>query len=295
MSSIFGLFLALISSIFKSGKSVTTKLAAQRTNDYMTSFSTRIISAIMFIIILIITDKVYIPDNISFFIYLIINSILFAVVTILFTKSLRISDISLVSPIMSLIPVAVVIPSYILLNQSPNIFTGFGILLVTIGSYILDIDDEDKSYIDPILSLYYDRGVQTAFIGVILASFIPSIDKIGIEISNPIMWVFLTQFGSSILILLFYIRSNNFDNIIKEVSNNYKILVLVGIFNGMIWIFQSYAYTFTQVSYVQSVKRVCIIFSIIAGYYIFDEKNIKQRLSGSFLILSGIVMIFIFS
>lgn len=293
MSQIFGLFLALISSVFKSGKSLSTKVASQSTNDYITSLFTRLISAIVFLILIIVLNKFIIPSDNIFVLYLMINSVLFAIVTVLFTKSLRISDVSLVSPIMSLLPIFVTLPSYIILGEIPNLYAGFGIVLVTFGSYVLELNSESKTYIDPFKSLYHNKGVQIAFGGLIIASVIPSVDKIGIQMSNPIMWVFLTQLLSGMIIGLFYLFSNN-DSFKLDFYNNYKILIIVGLFNALIWIFQSYAYTYTQVSYVQSVKRVSIILSILGGYYIFDEKNIKERLFGSVLILSGITLIFIF-
>lgn len=293
MSQIFGLFLALISSVFKSGKSLSTKVASQLTNDYITSLFTRLISAIVFLILIIVLNKFIIPSNNIFILYLIINSVLFAIVTVLFTKSLRISDVSLVSPIMSLLPIFVTLPSYIILGEIPNLYAGFGIVLVTFGSYVLELNSESKTYLDPFKSLYYNKGVQIAFGGLIIASVIPSVDKIGIQMTNPIMWVFLTQLISGLIIGLFYLFSDN-NSFKLDFYNNYKILIIVGLFNALIWIFQSYAYTYTQVSYVQSVKRVSIILSILGGYYIFDEKNIKERLFGSVLILSGITLIFIF-
>lgn len=293
MSQIFGLFLALISSVFKSGKSLSTKVASQLTNDYITSLFTRLISAIVFLILIIVLNKFIIPSNNIFILYLIINSVLFAIVTVLFTKSLRISDVSLVSPIMSLLPIFVTLPSYIILGEIPNLYAGFGIVLVTFGSYVLELNSESKTYLDPFKSLYYNKGVQIAFGGLIIASVIPSVDKIGIQMTNPIMWVFLTQLISGLIIGLFYSFSDN-NSFKLDFYNNYKILIIVGLFNALIWIFQSYAYTYTQVSYVQSVKRVSIILSILGGYYIFDEKNIKERLFGSVLILYGITLIFIF-
>lgn len=293
MSQIFGLFLALVSSVFKSGKSLSTKVASQLTNDYITSLFTRLISAIVFLILIIVLNKYIIPSDNIFILYLMINSVLFAIVTVLFTKSLRISDVSLVSPIMSLLPIFVTIPSYIILGEIPNLYAGFGIVLVTFGSYVLELNSESKTCLDPVKSLYHNKGVQIAFIGLIIASVIPSVDKIGIQMTNPIMWVFLTQLISGLIIGLFYLFSNN-NSFKLDFYNNYKILIIVGLFNALIWIFQSYAYTYTQVSYVQSVKRVSIILSILGGYYIFDEKNIKERLFGSVLILSGITLIFIF-
>lgn len=293
MSQIIGLILALSSSFFKSGKSLSTKIASQSTNDYITSLFTRLVSAIIFLILLIVLNKIVVPEDNIFLFYLIINSILFAIVTVLFTKSLRVSDVSLVSPIMSLLPIFVTIPSYIILGEIPNLYAGIGILLVTLGSYALELNNESKTYIDPIKSLSHNKGVQIAFLGITIASVIPSVDKIGIQMTNPIMWVFLTQLISGLIIGLFYLFSDN-NSFKLDFYNNYKILIIVGLFNALIWIFQSYAYTYTQVSYVQSVKRVSIILSILGGYYIFDEKNIRERLFGSILILIGITLIFIF-
>lgn len=288
MSTVVGLILAFSSAIFKTTKTITTKIVAISTDEYITSFSTRIIGAVIFFALVIIFQDLYIPRSNAFVMALFINSILLGVVTILFTKALKISDVSIVSPIMAFLPVFVTIPAFVILGESPTILSGLGLVSVGIGSYSLNLNKRRHGYFRPIREITEDKGVQYAVIGLIIASFIPSIDKIGIQNSDPFTWVLFQHFGSSIFLFIVIIIIGYK----SKISNNeLKIILLLGISNALIWVFQSHAYQLTQVSYVQAVKRVSILFSVIIGSYYFEEDNLRDRLFGTVLILLGIILI----
>lgn len=289
MSSLVGIGLAFGSAFFKSAKSITTKIAATGTDSYTTSFATRAIGIFIFGFLVIITGQYAIPESNEFWIALSINSILLGVVTILFAKALQISDVSIISPIMALLPAFVAIPAFFILGEVPSTFAGLGLIFVCIGAYTLNINSKDQGYLEPIFKIVTDRGVQLAFIGVLVGATVPSFDKIGIEASNPFLWVLATHIGSSIFIGLLVILIH--DDIKEKFQENYRVLITVGFASSMIWVFQSYAYTYTQVAYVQAVKRVSILISVAAGYYIFQEENIKDRFVGAILMLIGVSLI----
>lgn len=288
MSSLLGIVLAFCSAFFKSSKSITTKLATAGTNSYLTSFATRLMGVPIFIFLVIVANQYMIPEDIDFWYALVINSILLSISTIFFAKALQLSDVSIISPIMALLPIGVTIPAFFLLNEIPSISAGLGLVLVGVGAYTLNINVKKYGYFEPLKRLS-EKGVQFAFLGIIFASIIPSVDKIGIQASNPFLWVLAIHIGSSLLLgLIVVIICDEFK---KPIQNNFKVLVGVGIASSLIWVFQSYAYLYTQVAYVQAIKRVSILLSVGAGYYLFNEKHIKERFTGAFLMMIGIILI----
>lgn len=288
MSTTIGLLLALGSAVFKSTKSITTKIAAVGTDEYITGFATRIIGAFIFLSLILTLQSFYVPDDRIFWIALSINSVLLGLTTILFTKGLKISDVSIISPIMALIPVIVTIPAFFVLGEVPTVTSGFGLILVAVGAYVLNIGERSDGYLQPFRKIAVDRGVQYTIIGLITAAFIPSFDKIGINASDPFTWVFYQHLGSAIFIL-FAVFMFTDDRSLDR--GEIKILFVVGLANSVIWVFQSHAYDLTQVSYVQAIKRVSILISVVIGHYYFEEENLRERISGAFLMLVGIILI----
>lgn len=288
MSTTVGLLLALGSAVFKSTKSITTKIAATGTDEYITSFATRIIGAFVFLSLILSLQSFYIPEQRIFWISLSINSVLLGLTTILFTKALKISDVSIISPIMALIPVVVALPAFFVLGEIPTVPASFGLILVGVGAYSLNIDERSNGYMEPFRKILVDRGVQYTVLGLITAAFIPSFDKIGIEASDPFTWVFYQHLGSAVFILFAVFM---FTDDLSVSGKGLKILFVVGLANSAIWIFQSHAYELTQVAYVQAVKRVSILISVVVGHYYFKEEDLRQRVVGAFLMLIGVILI----
>ena len=177
-----------------------------------------------------------------------------------------------------------------MLNEVPSVIGLLGLCLVTAGAYSLNISSSQISVFEPFLRLSSDRGVQLTVLGLILASFVPPIDKVGIEATSPLFWVMSQQLGAFCIIFIISIYLSKLASV-EEIQSHWKILILVGISSGMIGLLQGIGYTYTKVVYVQAVKRVSIIGSVLAGYYLFEEENIRDRLFGASLICMGIILI----
>jgi uncharacterized membrane protein len=54
------------------------------------------------------------------------------------------------------------------------------------------------------------------------------------------------------------------------------------------------AINLVEVAYMVSVKRLSILFGVIYGVVFFKETNIKERLLGATVMVSGIIMITVF-
>lgn len=284
-----GIVLSIGAAILKSGKSIFTKANAMSINPYTTSFAYRAISALLFIILLFIFQNNTIKNFQLFAIASITNSIILASTTLLTTKALEVSDISIITPLMALLPITVTIPAWIFLDEKISIIALFGILLVCFGAYILELNSKNKNWLTPFFKLTNDKGAQYVGLFLVIASVIPTIDKIGLSSSTPILWVTATHTGMSVLLLS--IASIKTSNISTDIQTNVKPLFVLGLFNTLLWIAQIFAYQEMQVAYVQAIKRGSIFLSILAGYLFFNETRLKARMTGAVIILFGISLI----
>ncbi|MBI5343905.1 MAG: hypothetical protein HZB83_00970 [Deltaproteobacteria bacterium] len=68
----------------------------------------------------------------------------------------------------------------------------------------------------------------------------------------------------------------------------------IGLFTAVMIMSHFVAINMTQVSYLISVKRTSLIFSVLYGKLLFYEVNIRERLLGSAVMLAGVVLIVLF-
>jgi drug/metabolite transporter (DMT)-like permease len=80
-----------------------------------------------------------------------------------------------------------------------------------------------------------------------------------------------------------------------QVRHNLKNFLTVGIFIGIAIICEFAALNLTFVAYANSVKRLNILFSVLYGYFLFKEKNLKEHLAGAMVITAGVALIGVFS
>lgn len=287
-----GIGLSILAAFLKATKSITTKVSTTTTGVYLTSWSFRFISFLFFTVLVLITRELYTPTTPTFWIALIVNIAALSATTLLITKAFSVSEISIVSPLMALIPVAVVLPAWVLLQETPTPMAGAGILLITFGTYLLETRahrSENESLFTPFLRLKDDPAAKYIALMLLIVGFIPSVDKIGITESSPLFWVACTHLGLSLV--LGYVMSSKEPNWKPDFKANWKPLFALGIANALLWIAQAYAYELTQVAYVQAIKRGSILIAIIAGHFLYNETNIRNRLLGAFIILLGITAI----
>lgn len=284
-----GILLSLLAGLFKAGKSISTKFSTNTAGEYVTSWSYRTVSAILFAILFIFVQSTSVPTAHSFWIAAAANAIALSVTTILITKAFKLSDISVIAPLMAILPILVTVPAWIFLNEKPTLISGVGIILVAVGAYLLEARSKNESLIEPIRRLRTDKGAQYIVIMLLIASVIPTIDKIGLRYTTPLTWVLIMHIGISVILTIVLLFQS--ETIVEDITTSWLPLVLIGFFNAAVWLIQLLAYEQTQVAYVQAIKRGSIFISILAGYFFFQETNIRNRLIGAAIIFLGITFI----
>ncbi|MFH0867991.1 MAG: DMT family transporter [Candidatus Woesearchaeota archaeon] len=280
---------SLLSAFSWATADVFTKKASN-VNDYILVLS-RFLYATPFVLSLLFF--IPIPKlDMSFWLVLGLLIILESLGWVLYVKSIKIAPLSLVVPLLSLTPVFMVLTSFVILNEVPSLIGFFGILLVVIGAYILNLRDHKKGILDPLRFILREKGCVYMIIVTFLFSITANLGKIIIQRSSPLFAsvVYFPLMMILFLVIAFFTSRKN----IVQLKSNFKSLFPIGLFFGLMSISHNFAVRLVIVPYMISIKRTSSIFSVLYGWLLFKEKNIGHRLIGAVIMLIGAGLIILF-
>ncbi len=211
---------------------------------------------------------------------------------LLYMKAIKVSPLSLTLPFLSLTPVFLIGTSYIILGERPDISGFIGIVLVVIGAYLLNVHTISRGLFEPFKAIAKEQGSVLMIIVAFTFSIAACIGKIAVQHSDPIFFSVIYSFLLSLfLFLVISFRTRQFFS--KAISRPVPFL-LIGILITIMMITHAKAINLVEVAYMISVKRLSILFGVIYGVTFFKETNIKERLLGAIVMVSGIIMITVF-
>lgn len=206
-----------------------------------------------------------------------------------FTTALKISEISLVVPLLNLTPVFMLVISPMLLGEFPSKIGLLSIGLIIIGSYILNMKNPKEGFLAPFRNLLKDRGAVLMLTVSLGASITANVDKLGIAQTNVIYW--------SVLLNLFVIIEFGAMYLLRPEPVNkqsLKLLFASGVIKTFSMLSFRYALTLTLAVYVVSIKRIASLFTVLYGYFLFGERHLKYRFIGAFLLVLAVILLGIF-
>ena len=278
---------AFLSAFFDALKNVFSKINLKAIDEYIVAWSLRFFT-LPFLIPLLYLIKIP-PLKNQFWIALFIGGSLNVITTILYMKSIKSSDLSLTIPMVTFTPLFLLITSPLIVGEFPNLLGIIGVLLIVLGSYLLNIKQTTKGYLAPFKALLKEKGPRIMLLVAFIWSITSNFDKIGVQSSSPIFWVIaINTFVTLALFPIMLFKSQKF---LKKIFKNLKSLFSIGLFNGLTLIFQMVAINLTLVAYVISIKRSSAIISVLFGYLVFKEKEVKERLFATIIMLVGVLLI----
>ncbi|MBN2094488.1 MAG: EamA family transporter [Candidatus Aenigmarchaeota archaeon] len=282
-----GFIFAFLAALFKSTGEVLNKKILKEVDEYAVG------SGVVFCSFLVTLPLLWyygIPEIGPAFVPALLISGGINIVTILLQmKALKCSDLSVVSPMQAFAPLFVLILSPFILGEVPGPLGVFGVLLIVFGSYFLHIKCHSRGVLEPLKALLKDRGARMMLAVTMLWSVSTIFDKVGVLNSSPIFWsaaaLGFIAIGMNLL-MAFHSKKS-----IRQISPHMGSFFLIGLVGALTTIFQSAALGLIFASYVSAIKRFSIVLGVIFGFFIFREKNIRERLLGALIMLLGVVLI----
>ena len=282
-------FFSILTAFALATSDAFTKKALADTNEYLVAFF-----RLLFSLPLLLCLLFFIPFpriDAEFYRAFAISLPLEILAMILYIKSLQVSPLSLTLPFLSLTPVFLILISYLILGEKVSFRGGTGIILLAAGSYLLNLHEVKKGLFAPFRAVARERG-SVMMIGVaVIYSVTSSLGKMAIEHSSPLFFgvtyfVAMTIFLAPIALFMGRGDLRKFAG-----EKQYKALLLPGLFYSIMIASHMTAISLTKVAYMISLKRTSIIMGVIYGYFLFKEKNIRERLAGAVIMFIGFVMI----
>ncbi|MCJ8282447.1 MAG: DMT family transporter [Rivularia sp. ALOHA_DT_140] len=281
-------FIFAISTAFlESIRDIFNKKTVAIIDEYILVFSFNLLTALFALPILIFNN---IPTFGNYFWYAVIAiGILNTISYLLFFKAIKASDLSIVAPITTLSPILLLITSPFLVDEFPNAIGILGIFIIVIGAYVLKFQDKTSGYLAPFKSLFKETGSRLMFGVVLVWSITANVDKIGVQNSSPIIWTIAAHLSVAVFTLpIVCIKSK--PNI-QNLKSNSRNLIAIGFINTLAILCQMSALQLALVSFVIAVKRTSALFNVLWGWLIFKEQGIKERITGSIIMILGVAVI----
>jgi drug/metabolite transporter (DMT)-like permease len=282
-------FLALISAFTLATSDALTKKALAHINEYLVAWF-----RLLFSIPLLLLLWIFVPVpklDIEFYKAFALALPLEIIAIILYIKALRISPLSLTLPFLSLTPVFLILVSYLIIGEKVSFHGSIGIIFLAAGSYALNLHKMRRGVFQPFKAITKEKG-SVLMIGVaMIYSITSSLGKMAIEHSSPLFFG-ITYFIAVIIVFApaaLWLGRDELKSFI--LGRQFKGLLLPGLFYSVMIASHMIAISLTKVAYMISVKRTSLIIGVVYGYFLFKEKNIRERLLGGFLMFLGFVMI----
>lgn len=257
-----------------------------------------------FFLLLIIILILFYPrvDFASFFdlwlLYL-LKSIAIGGSALMYFRLLKKYDISNVAPLINLSPIFLLVFSSFILSENITSIQLFGILVVIISTYFLEITMIHHGKKEPHkhhfiwLKKKNFMFFSVSFVTLVFFSLAAIFDKL---IFNEGVNVYTNMFFTSILILfvliVYYIKENYiahaFDCIAKEPET--LLIAIFSIISNFLILF-AIAIPSAMVSLVIPLRRTSTIFSSIFGGLLFHEKHLPKKVISTFGMLFGVLLI----
>lgn len=204
-------------------------------------------------------------------------------------KALQISDLSLCIPMMAFTPVFLLVVGPMLTGDTPTFAAVIGALLVTAGSYVLNLSKAREGLLAPIRALLKEQGARIMLGLAFLWSVTGSIDRIAMRRYDLFFWASAQLSMIAILLLPFVLRAGVLK--IKNLKQAGAQMLSLGAANAISLGGYLIALQMAPVHYVVCLKRSNILFAVLLGRLFFEEKAIAGRLPGALLMLVGVIVI----
>lgn len=202
-------------------------------------------------------------------------------------------DASLISPLRLLTPPLVLATGFFILQETPSLWGVIGIVVTIAGLYML-LNSEARRAELALMQIVKRKGVRYAALGAVLFAFSFPYDKQAVVASSGIFLSVCMALSLGIGSLCMSIRNESIKKNIAKLSGRwYSVAGVVLVYSaGFLLVTSSLPYALA--AYASSVKRLLSFWAILFSGVLLQEKNIKQKIIATLIMLAGVVITLFF-
>jgi len=228
----------------------------------------------------------------EFYVQIIIAGCIDALAFAAAIKAIKLSQISLITPLAAFNPVFTAVFASILLKEIPTEMKLLGIVIIVIGAYALNFDKADKGLLRPFKVLITHKGAQLFFLANLLWAITPIFQKNAILMTDPHSPLFASFVGYSISVfLLTFFVLKPLIRYIPTLKPSLKIFLILGVLNTLSGLAGFSAFVEGNVAYVTAIFKLSSLFTIAWGGIFLRETHIKEKLVGASIMIVGTILL----
>ena len=215
------------------------------------------------------------------------------VANLLFLRAVQISPLSLTTPYLAFTPVFSALAAYLTIGQEPTGWGIAGIGTVCLGAFFLNPGQTEAGILAPLKALWDERGSLYMVVVALLWSVTPVVDKEAAAMTSPMWHTLVLALGIGLGLVGWRLaRDRRAAELLDELRSMRGWLIAGGFFLVGAMVLQLASYEFIKIAYVETLKRaVGVLGAILAGWILFEEKDIARGLGGALVMAAGVAMI----
>ena len=193
---------------------------------------------------------------------------------------------------LSFTPLFLLFLSPLIVGEFPDFWGLIGTLLIISGLIFIKRKPQKAENTGTLKSLFKEKGTRYMLIIAFIWAISANYDKRGIEASSILQYLVFIDIFATIGTTVYVFSKRKITA--PALKLGFKNLLMVGLTTSAGYFVHMTAISLTLVVYVVSLKRTGGMISVILGYFIFKEQNIRQRFLGSAIMFTGASLIILF-
>lgn len=280
--------LSLLSAFSQATTDSLTKKALDTADVYAVSWLRNLLAVPFLVVAAAVFSPETRPDR-DFFVAISMMLPLEIISTLLYTKAIKVSPLSLTMPFLAFTPIYLLLTSFLILGETPTPAGATGVVLLGAGAYLLNADTmKAGGLLAPLRAIRREKGSMMMMAVAAIFAVTSDLSKVAVQHSSPLFFSAAYLVAFSILftpLALFKTRTP-----LRELWSHYGVHTLTGGALALTSIAQNLAILHTNVSYMIAVKRTSLLFSMGYGHFMFHEKNMRTRLLGGAVMVIGVAV-----
>jgi drug/metabolite transporter (DMT)-like permease len=210
---------------------------------------------------------------------------------LLLMRALQVSSMSLCIPFMAFTPVFLIVTGYVMIGELPSWVKLLGVGLIVIGSLVMHRRLFAEGWAAPLRAILREKGSRYILLVALILSVTNPIEKRLVTMSDPLTQAFSYCVGLCILFaILAWARRTDCRAVMRTTP---RWAVLAGVMDAAALLLQFFTYSYLAVVITISIKRAGIVLSVLAGWLIFRERQITDKLIAASVMLGGVLILYL--
>ncbi|MBD3209399.1 EamA family transporter [Candidatus Woesearchaeota archaeon] len=234
--------------------------------------------------------------NWTMYVSIYVISIILITANLYYLRSVRHSELSSSIPLMNISPLFLLVVAYLLLGEKPGVVAVIGILLLVVGTYLLQagVSPGKKGLLAPFRVLLTSRYSLYMIFAILIYSFTATLLKavVGWGV-DAVSVVVLTLFFMGINYVFLEVVKHGVGEIFRDLRRDGRIIFfsfISGLLSNL-FLLLAMAVPGALVSLIIPIKRTSTFLTALIGGRLFHEHRLGVKLLACAVMVAGVVLI----